>query len=1174
MKTAGRLLILLLSFPLFLKAEWLFKENKGQWDSKVLFRTEFNGNEIYFGKDFVTYQLLNQEDLRRSRGRHGHGNDAADPDRPFIRGHAFQIRFLSSASVSATGLSAVKEYFNYYLGSDASKWASRVQAFQKISYPALYPGIQLLASPTASGLKYDYLLSAGAQPSQIQFKVEGASAKIRNGRLEIETDAGLVVENPPLAWQEINGSRKMIPCVFSDQSGTFGFAFPEGFNPAFPITIDPDLVFSTYSGSTADNFGYTATYDAEGNAYAAGSVFQIGQYPVTLGAFQISWAGGVGNQQPGSPAGTGTDIAITKYSADGLSRIYSTYLGGNGDELPHSIVVNSNEELFVFGTTGSSNFPTTANAYDRTFAGGPDPGAFSGLAIHYLAGSDIIISRFNPDGTALMASTYVGGTGNDGLNFPVGSGLNYNYADEVRGEIDIDRSNNVYVASCTRSADFPISAQAVQNFLQGGMDACVFKMDNNLSRIIWSTVLGGSDDDAAYSIAFDQTDSLYLTGGTVSQDFPVSPGTLQTLNAGGRCDGFISKIDPSGRQLLQSTYWGSSAYDQVYFVEVNRRNEVFVLGQTEAVDSTFIFNAAYNVFRSGQFIAKLNPDLRSRVWSTVFGSGRGRPDISPTAFLVDFCNKIYMAGWGAFGTLSTQGLPVTSDAFQSTTDGRDFYLMVLEDDASAISYATYFGGAQNGGEHVDGGTSRFDKKGVIYQSVCAGCGGFSDFPTAPANVVSRTNNSPNCNNAVFKFDFKLPLCIADFEAPPPVCTPASITLNNRSLAGDSASFHWYFGDGDTSQAFEPTHVFDSAGVYTIMLIVKDRTSCNGADTASIQLVILDGLKDTLSEISICPGSSRQIGFTLSGNTQGISYRWSPDSTLSDPSASNPFTFTQVSQDYLLIVSNGACEDTFAQRVQVLFDSIRTSGAEINCPGDTARLFALGSFPAYPLSFSWQPVSSVREGANSNRPLVTGTADSWFFVTGTNALGCSYRDSALLQVSSFLGNLQATATPPEIRLGDSSRLQVQPLTNESVTWQADTSLSNTLIPDPWAFPTENRTYYFQVEDPAGCTLSDSVRVLVKRIPCSNESVFVPDAFSPNDDGLNDLLLLRAPDITELNFRIYDRWGQLVFETNDPRKGWDGSFAGKMLGNGVFGYAANGKCADGNPFEIKGNITLIR
>ena len=1163
-----------LILPLFLKAELLFKENKGQWDQRVLFRTEFKGGAVYFGKNWITYQLLNQEDLRLSRGRHGHGNDAADPDRSVIRGHAFQIQFLSSASASVSGLHSVREYFNYYLGNDPSAWASHVRAFQQITYPALFPGIQLLVSPTANGLKYDYLLAAGADPAQIKFKVEGAKAKIQDGKLCIETEAGPVIENPPLAWQIINGSKKIVTCVFTQVSGTFGFSFPDGYNSKFPITIDPDLVFSTYSGSTADNFGYTATYDAEGNAYAAGSVFQIGQYPVSLGAFQISWAGGVGNQQPGSPAGTGTDIGITKYSADGLSRIYSTYLGGNGDELPHSIVVNSNEELFVFGTSGSSNFPTTPNAYDRTFAGGPDPGPFNGLGVHYLAGSDIIISRFNPDGTALMASTYVGGSANDGLNFPIGSGLNYNYADEVRGEIDIDRGNNVYVASCTRSADFPLSTQSVQNFLQGGMDGCVFKMDNNLSRIIWSTVLGGSEDDAAYSIAFDQGDSVYISGGTMSDNFPIVPGAFQTLNAGGRCDGFVAKVDPSGRQLLHSTYWGSSAYDQVYFVEVNRRNEVFLLGQTEAVDSTFIFNAAYHVFRSGQFLAKLNPDLSSRVWSTVFGSGRGRPDISPTAFLVDLCNKVYMAGWGAFGTLSTLGLPVTPDAFQRTTDGRDFYLMVLEDDASALSYATYFGGNQNGGEHVDGGTSRFDKKGVIYQSVCAGCGGFSDFPTAPANVVSRTNNSPNCNNAVFKFDFKLPLCIADFSAPPPACTPASITFNNRSLAGDSATFHWYFGDGDTSQAFEPTHVFDTAGVYTITLIVKDENSCNGADTAAVQLVILDGANDTLSNVAICPGASRQIGFTLSGNTQGISYRWLPDSTLSDPTVSDPFTFTSVSRDYLLIVSNGVCEDTFFQSVQVLFDSIQTIGAEINCPGDTARLFAEGIFSAYPLSFSWEPRAFIREGVNSNRPLVSATANTWFYVTGTNSLGCSYRDSAQLQVSSFLGNLQATATPPEIRYGDSSRLQVQPLTNESVVWQADSTLSSTLIPDPWAFPSESRTYYFQVEDPAGCTLSDSVRVMVKRTPCSNESIFVPDAFSPNNDGVNDLLFIRASGISEMIFRIYDRWGQLVFESKDPLKGWDGFYSGKLLGNGVFGYAASGKCADGNLFEIKGNVTLIR
>ena len=180
-----------------------------------------------------------------------------------------------------------------------------------------------------------------------------------------------------------------------------------------------------------------------------------------------------------------------------------------------------------------------------------------------------------------------------------------------------------------------------------------------------------------------------------------------------------------------------------------------MFGQTNAQGLSLVKNALYYTADAGQFVTVFNQELSNVKRSTVIGTGKGSPDISPTAFLVDVCDKVYLAGWGSNlgGPLSTLNLPVTIDAHQSNTDGNDFYLMVIDNLFNSLVYATYFGGSQSN-EHVDGGTSRFDKKGTIYQSVCAGCGGNSDFPTEPSpGAVSNTNNSMNCNNAVFKFNF-------------------------------------------------------------------------------------------------------------------------------------------------------------------------------------------------------------------------------------------------------------------------------------------------------------------------------------------------------------------------------------------------------------------------------------
>ena len=252
--------------------------------------------------------------------------------------------------------------------------------------------------------------------------------------------------------------------------------------------------------------------------------------------------------------------------------------------------------------------------------------------------------------------------------------------------------------------------------------------------MIYSSYFGGELHDAIYSIAIDDSLKLFIAGGTNSSLLPVTSNAYQTNYQGGRADGFVAKLSNDATQLINSTYYGSSDYDQIYFVDLDRDHNPYVFGQTENSDTVFIENALWNIPGSGQFVSKIYNQLSDRYYSTVFGSGNGI-DISPTAFLVDLCNKMYLAGWGGavnnLGILEnnvgyTQNLPISADAFQNTSnDSSDFYIIVIENDASGFVYGSYFGGNQSS-EHVDGGTSRFDRKGKIYQAICAGCGGNSD----------------------------------------------------------------------------------------------------------------------------------------------------------------------------------------------------------------------------------------------------------------------------------------------------------------------------------------------------------------------------------------------------------------------------------------------------------------
>ena len=324
-------------------------------------------------------------------------------------------------------------------------------------------------------------------------------------------------------------------------------------------------------------------------------------------------------------------------------------------------------------------------------------------------------------------------------------------------------------------------------------------------------------------------------------------------------------------------------------------------------------------------------------FSTVFGSGSGAIDISPTAFLVDVCNRIYCSGWGgktndfANGGAGghTADLTTTNGAFQETTDSSDFYLIIIEDNANTLSYATFFGG-NLAAEHVDGGTSRFDRKGVVYQSVCAGCGGFSDFPTTPG-AVSTTNNA-SCNNAVFKFDPEFPLTIANFTAPDVTCDN-DVQFNNLSFGNNT--YWWDFGDGQNSSAENPNHIYINPGIYEVTLYTSDPNSCNLIDSISKYVEIRTHQSQQLDSLFICKGETVQLDFSTQAD---FTYNWIPSIYLNDPNTISPIAQPEDSIHYYLIGNLGDCYDTLSQHIAVFEVPLEVSANQEIC-GDPIWLFA-------------------------------------------------------------------------------------------------------------------------------------------------------------------------------------------------------------------------------------------
>jgi len=824
-----------------------FAENKGQWNSNVLYKAEFPGCFLFLEKNKFTYLFYSTKDLNEAHDHFFHTKEKKNLHEKFmINCHTVQATFLGANPDPVVSASEKQDaYNNYYLGNDSSHWATNVGLFSKVNYKNLYPGISTNVYSKDKNLKYDFIIDPSADPSLIKIIYTGSDKiRLRKGNLEITTSVNDIIEQRPYAYQIIRGEKKEVNCSYTLNDDVVSFVFPDGYDIDFPLVIDPVVVASTYSGSTETTYGHCATFDNLGNIYTGGRCFGLG-YPITVGAFQTSFSGSV-------------DIAISKLNPSGSSLIFATFVGGNDDEYAQSLFVNNSGDLYIYGSSASTNYPTLAGSYHTTFYGGY---------------CDIVVTKLNSTGTALLGSTYIGGSDDDGQNV-----IFYNYGDEFRGEIVVDANDNAYIASFTSSTNFPTTPGCYDNTYNGGsQDAVVFELNSNLSQLLWSTYLGGSGDDAAYGLRLTSFGGLYVVGGTSSTDFPVTIGCYQSTFQGGSYDGFISYLSNNGSILFPSSYYGTSSFDEAFFVDLDAGSNVYLYGLTEGTITPT--TGVYSNPGSKQFITKLDQSLIGVIYSTVFGDGTTSSEFSPTAFLVDVCENVYAAGWG-----STTGFPVSGNAVQPTTDGSDFYLMVLKKDALLMLYATYYGDP-NAWEHVDGGTSRFDKNGIVYEAVCAGG---TNFPTMPGSYSVNNQTGGSWDIAVFKIDFQSVGVIAQASALPNATGCAPLTVNFSNTSVNAVSYIWNFNDGSPlNNSASPSHVFTTPGVYNVLLIAIDSTTCNISDSITLTITVTNGpLVNLGNDTTIC-GVPNII---LDAGNPGGPFLWSTGATTQTINITMPGTF--------------------------------------------------------------------------------------------------------------------------------------------------------------------------------------------------------------------------------------------------------------------------------------------
>jgi len=1166
-----------------------YVENRGQWDGPFLFKATTTGSDVFLRKNGFTYVIgASSNSYKVHERKHGRLQGPQT-----LNYHAYTLTFENALTPVVTGNKEQPYYYNYFLGNKPEKWESGIHPALAVDYQHLYSGIDMHIASENGQMKYEFIVSPGADPMQIQMKYEGQDGlDISNGNLIVKTSVGDVTEMKPYVYQYINGERTEINCKYKISNNTVSFFFPKGYNNSVPLVIDPTVIFSTFTGSTADNWGFTATYDDLGNFYAGGFAHDIG-YPVSTGAFQATFRGGSSTTN----SFYACDIAITKFDPTGTQKLYSTYLGGADNEQPHSLIVDASYNLIIAGRTYSTDYPVTGTAFRGTNQGN----------------CDIVITKLNAGGTALVGSTYIGGSGDDGVNFNADEftfgNLKHNYGDDARSEVIVDNQGNIYVAASTLSNNFPL-ANASQNLSGGAQDAVVFKMNSTLSQMIWGTYLGGSADDAAYVLALNKAQTqLYVAGGTQSSNFPTSGGTFKPAYQG-NIDGFIVRYLNSGaytRELV--TFLGQSNYDQCYGIQVDMDDNVYAMGQT--LGGGFPIKAAptaasiYNNPGGSQFIIKLDKDLATNIYSTVFGAGNSSHiDISPVAFLVDTCQNVYISGWG--GTLgiagngsSTNGLPVNLNSLPpnsqltGTTDGSDFYFFVLSKNGISLLFAAFFGRSSTDlgkGEHVDGGTSRFDKNGRIYQAICGGCAGNPGISSGPfpTTVGVPAPPSGNCNLAALKIEFNLGAVDAVAKAEPNsvLCLGESIIFTNGS--SNATSYEWDFGDGSPidNQKVPAPHIYTNIGKYNVRMIAINPNACKTRDTVFLEITVDTNTIDagfTVTKIDSCgPYTARVNNASKPSKTPASTvYTWYFGDGTNATGAAPPVHSYNDTGTYtitLVMTDTTACNSPDTMTRTVYFSNKLVS-AGFDAPDACERTeISFSNSSQNAVSYLWK----FGDGDTSSQRITAHTYDTAGEYTvrmyAYNIETCNKVDSAVKVIKVKPTPVAAFDFSPI----PSERNKETTFTNKSAgatagyLWDfGDKTGSEETNPIHLYKRSGNYTVCLVAKNTEGCadTACKEVEAIIKPL------AELPTGFTPNGDGSNDIFYVRGAGVEKFNLKIFNRWGQLVFEVNDgqandPKYGWDGTFNGKEQEMEAYAWVLSGTFTDETTFYKKGNVTLLR
>ena len=998
-----------------------FEANTGQADQDVRFLSRGSGYGLYLTGNEAALMLCNAflDGARPDSRRSIRTPSLCDVVRMQLAGTSSKAKPVGDEQLAGT--------VNYFIGSDPAQWRSNIPTYAKIRYPGIYPGIDLVYYGNQRQLEFDFVVAPHADPGAIRLRFSGPNHLhlAANGDLILSTAGGSLTFRKPAIYQSVDGRR--VPCAGQFAllaKNTVGLRLGS-YDRDRELVIDPVLSFSTFLGGSSGNAANAIAVDSAGSSYVTGWTTSI-NFPVTAGVYQTT------NHGAASQSAT---AFVTKLDPTGTALVYSTYLGGSGGDVGDAIAADAEGNAYVTGQTFSTDFPVTPGAFQTTnkAAAGADSNAF--------------VTKLNPTGTALVYSTYLGGSG---------LAAETPYGGDKGSAIAVDAASDAFVTGSTYSADFPVTQGAFQTVNNGAANtdanAFITKLNPAGTALLYSTYLGGSgahglvvSGDTGNAIALDSAGEAYVAGQTFSSNFPVTPGAFQTTNnatANQGANAFVTKLNSTGTALEYSTFLGGSSSDNANAIAVDASGEAYVAGGTSSTDFPVTQGALQTTNRNtsnttNAFITKLNAGGTALVYSTYLGGSGGVVNVTPTLLFgggdqvnglaIDSSGNVYVTG-----STASSNFPVTQDAYQTTNNdqppcaescigGYNAFITELNATGSALVHSTYLGG--NGinpydfvgviefGQGDQANALALDSSGNVY---IAGSACSSDFPLT-GGAFQTTIPSPQSS-----FATEMNMSGTSTATTPTVTvTPASSTITSArplmvtiSLAGPSGAATPTGTVTLASGTYSSAATTLNNGSATIdipggSLLAEPAAACGIAPAPDI--LSADYLPDAASSPTY--KSSSGLGSVV---VVGPCVSTSPDLTTITlaQSQSQPFSFA--------IAATGGTGNPVPTGTVTIATGSYTSAAttlsggdaNISIPPDT--LTTIGNNPVN-VSYSGDGNYAPYPNAADAVVIVTNTSGVGFAVTGTAVTvtaGATTGNTSIITVTEaggFIGEVTLTAT---------------------------------------------------------------------------------------------------------------------------------------------------------------------